>query len=277
MVFDLRKHSCDDVLGRVQTALQTRFERNSEVRKRRSVGFRTNRRTWVRVEVKDPSRLGGQAWGVEAAAVLRAVSMPAWVQGISWLDWLDQDRPVVWRADETEYITDKPIKPGGTVTTEPELSESWWRTFNASLEGLAAHRTMRTATPTLDPITQPRVTATIHKVFPDVDSTITEWTVAHADLGWSNLTAPACYLLDWEDWGMAPRGWDAATLWAESLAVPALADRVSQERRVDLENRTGKLSQLYHCAELIAAPDGYAGPLLEPAKALSVKLVTDLR
>jgi hypothetical protein len=110
-----------------------------------------------------------------------------------------------------------------------------------------------------------------------VNTTVTEWTAAHADLAWTNLTAPNCYLLDWEDWGMAPRGWDAATLWSASFAVPTLADRVLLERRGDLDNRTGKLVQLYHCAELISAPAGYAGPLLEPAKASAAKLLTELR
>lgn len=71
------------------------------------------------------------------------------------------------------------------------------------------------------------------QVFSDVDTTVEEWTAAHADLAWANLTTPNCYFLDWEDWGTAPRGWDAASLWSESLAVPALADRVYQERRAD--------------------------------------------
>jgi hypothetical protein len=48
---DLRKTPCDDVLGRVQHALDTYFDRTTEVRKRRSLGFRTDRGTWVRIEV----------------------------------------------------------------------------------------------------------------------------------------------------------------------------------------------------------------------------------
>jgi hypothetical protein len=52
--------------------------------------------------------------------------MPSWFQGVSWLD---TERGVIWRADETEYITDQPIKPGGILTVEPELSETWWATF----------------------------------------------------------------------------------------------------------------------------------------------------
>jgi hypothetical protein len=273
MPSDLRKTSCDDVIGRVQHALDTHFNLTTEVRKRRSIGFRTERDTWVRIEIRDIARTNGQAWGVEAASILRGVSMPAWYQGISWLD---HDRHVMWHADETEFITDTAIKPGGILTIAPELSESWWTAYNASLAALASHTTTRTATPNLRPITQARVTETIHRVFDGIDTTVAEWTAAHADLAWANLTAPNCYLLDWEDWGMAPRGFDAAMLWSESLAVPILADRVHQERRADLDSPTGRLARLYYCAQLIAAGER-SGPLLEPATASAAKLLTDLQ
>jgi hypothetical protein len=254
--------------------LDTRFDLGTEIRKRRSVGFRTERSTWVRIEVRDTQRLNGQGWnGVECAAVLRGVAMPAWYQGIAWLD---QAAGIAWRADETEFIADGAIKPGGTLTVEPALSEDWWTTFNASLGALATHTTTRVATPNLELISQDRVTAVIHEVFADVDTTIEEWSPAHADLGWANLTAPTCYLLDWEDWGMAPRGWDAATLWSQSFAVPDLAERIAKERAADFSSRTGKLVQLFHCAELITAPAGYAGPRLESAKAAAAVLLREL-
>lgn len=274
MSFDLRKHPTDDVVKRVQGSLQTSFDLETEVRKRRSVGFRTDRDTWVRIEIRNLDRSDGQSWGVEAASVLKDVAMPEWHQGTSWLD---HKRVVMWRADETEYIADLPVKPGGTLAVDPALSETWWTAFNTSLSALAGHMTARTATPHLQPITQARLTRTIHSVFPEVNTIITEWTAAHADLAWANLTGPNCYLLDWEDWGMAPRGWDASTLWSASLAVPTLADRVLQERRMDMETRTGKLVQLYHCAELLSAPVGYADALLEPAATHSTQLLTDLR
>lgn len=275
MSFDLRKHPHDDVVSRVQAALQASFDVTSQMLKRRSVGFRTERDTWVRIEIRDLARSDGQSWGVESASVLQGVAMPAWHQGISWLD---HERVVMWRADETDLVVDQPVKPGGTLMVEPKLSESWWMTFNDSLAVLAAHTTVRTATPQLQPIAQVRFSNTIKKVFPAVDTTITEWTAAHADLAWANLTAPNCWLLDWEDWGMAPRGWDACTLWSASLAVPALADQVLEERRGDLDNRTGKLVQLYHCAELLGAPAGYVEEaMLEAAEANAAKLLVSLR
>lgn len=272
MALDLRTTACDDVVGRVQHSLDTQFDLTTEIRKRRSLGFQTVRDTWVRIEVRDVERCHGQAWGLEAAATLRGVALPAWHQGLSWRD---HDRQVLWRADETDLVADRSIQPGGILTEPPILSPAWWGTFTASLDALARHTTPRTATPGLRPITQARVTQTITTVFPGVDTTVREWSAAHADLGWANLTAPTCHFLDWEDWGMAPRGFDAAMLWSESLAVPDLAERIYQQRRADLDSPTGQLMRLWRCAVLIAAGDR-SGPLLEPATASAAHLLSVL-
>jgi hypothetical protein len=59
------------------------------------------------------------------------------------------------------------------------------------------------------------------------------------------------FLLDWEGWGLGPRGLDAATLWAFSLLVPSVAERVNEEFSEDLSCRSGKIAQLFMCAELL--------------------------
>ncbi|MEU9456744.1 hypothetical protein [Streptomyces sp. NPDC048277] len=48
---------------------------------------------------------------------------------------------------------------------------------------------------------------------------VSHWTAAHADVRWANLTDPL-RLLDWEAWGRAPEGFDAAMLYAYSLHQP---------------------------------------------------------
>jgi hypothetical protein len=213
---------------------------------------------------------------VEGAASLpTAVAKPQWYQGLSWQV---REHGLLWRANETELVTASPIKPGGVLCTDPVLSEAWWATMRRSLGALAAHSTVRVATPHTIPISQQRVTDAIEGVFGGrVDTTVSEWMVAHADLAWANVTAPECWLLDWEDWGMAPRGWDAATLWGNSLAVPALAALVQREYQADLGSRSGLLSQLFFCAEVIAAGDAYAGPLAEPARREATWLISLLR
>ncbi|MGQ0776616.1 MAG: hypothetical protein ACT4NY_19685 [Pseudonocardiales bacterium] len=213
---------------------------------------------------------------MEAAAQLPgAVAKPEWYQGLSWQV---PEQRLLWRVDETELVTALSIKPGGVLSSDPGLTQAWWATLGRSLGALAAQTTTRIATPHTVPISQERVTSTIERVFPcHVQTMVTEWVPAHADLAWANLTAPECWLLDWEDWGLAPRGWDAATLWGNSLGVPALAERVQREYQADLRSRSGLVSQLFFCADIIAAGDDYAGPLAEPSLWAAAQLISLLQ
>ena len=192
--------------------------------------------------------------GMEAAGMLRGVARPAWIRGLSWLDASAQ---VVWRADEVELVTVAPARAAGPLGNL-RLSEAWWRALNESLDNVAGSRTTRIATPDTELMTQDLVTGWIERVFPGrVDTTITdnEWVPAHADFHWSNVTAVDFWILDWEDFGLAPRGLDAATLWLGSLSAPALAERVYRERHADLTGRSGMVMALFGCAKnLIDSP-----------------------
>lgn len=273
--YDLRRTDVGDALERVETALRVRLDHERAVRKRRSIGAASDRGTWIRIELRGPEKLDSQGWGIEAAHMLDGIAKPAWHAGLSWFDTA---RQVMWRADETDLVTDAPIKPGGLLTVNPQLSPQWWSTFDQSLDALAAHRTVRQASVDTEPMTQHRVSSTIEKAFPGlIDTTITEWTTAHADLGWANLTAPNCYFLDWEDWGACPRGTDAAKLWTSSLALPELAGQVHHHRHTDLESRTGRLMALFYCSQIIAAAPDYTSPLHGQAEHEARTLVDHLR
>ncbi|MGW7298630.1 hypothetical protein [Streptomyces sp. NPDC054829] len=271
---DLRVEPVDDVLEHVERSLQMQLLRATVVCKRRSVGARTDRGTWVRVERRSFDRIGAQGWnGTEAAAVLHGVSMPKWYAGLAWRE---RDEPVMWRADEMVLVTAPPVGQAALVIEDPQLSDGWWAAFNASLDALAAQRTHRLATPDTETATQELVTGTIRAVFPEVDATVDEWTPAHADLTWANVTGPEFCIIDWEDWGMAPRGLDAATLWGNSLAVPALAQRVWAERRPDLESRSGRLMALFFCAKVVGPHAHPQDPRLEPAREEAARLIAEL-
>jgi hypothetical protein len=265
--YDLRRVEVDDVMDRVQKSLQLRLLPEGAVRKRRSIGVATDRGTWVRVECRGLERLDAQGWGIEAAEVLRDVAKPEWYAGVAWFD---PARRVMWRADETSYVEEEPV---GKAAAAAGLPDAWWAALDGSLDALAGHRVTRLATPDCEPITQERVSSMIEKVLPHrVDSTIEEWTTAHADLNWANLTGPNLYILDFEDWGRAPRGLDAANLWRSSLTVPEVADRVYRQRRADLESRTGQIMMLFYCAEIMTWADE-SEPALAPAKTAVERLV----
>ncbi|MFC9927175.1 hypothetical protein [Streptomyces sp. NPDC127190] len=272
---DLRVRPVDQVLDRVARSLQVRFLPDTVVRKRRSVGARTDRATWVRIERRPLDKIGDQGWnGTECAARLDGVARPAWHGCVVWRD---ADEPVMWRADETDLLPAAPV--GNAVLSEaPELPGEWWAGLNASLDALATHRTRRVATPDTEPITQASVTDSVRAVFPgDFDTTVQRWVPAHADLNWANVTAPVFGLFDWEDWGNAPRGLDSATLWASSLAVPSLADRVRRERRRDFDSRDGKLMTLFVCSRILGPYAHPEDPRLEPARRMAEEIVEELQ
>ncbi|MBB4891221.1 hypothetical protein FHS39_000221 [Streptomyces olivoverticillatus] len=272
---DLRVEPVDEVLDCVERSLQMRFDRDTVVRKRRSVGARTDRSTWVRIERRGLDKIGVQGWnGTECADRLIGIAKPTWHGCVVWRD---TDAAVMWRADETGVLPGTPV--GTSVLAEdPQLPDEWWQAMNESLDALAAQHTRRIATPDTVTITQSLVTESIRTAFScDFDTTVEQWVPAHADLNWANATGPTFTLFDWEDWGNAPRGLDSASLWGNSLAVPALADRVRDERRRDFESRDGKLMTLFVCAKILG-PDAHPeDPRLVPARDMAARIVDELQ
>lgn len=204
----------------------------------------------------------------------KVLPKPAW-QGC--VVWRDANGPVLWRADETDLLPGPPVG-NAILSRAPGLSDEWWEALNASLGALASHKTSRVATPDTVTITQALVTESIRGVFSgDFDTTVERWMPAHADLNWANVTAPVFSLFDWEDWGNAPLGLDSASLWASSLAVPALADRVWHERRSDFESRDGKLMTLFVCSKILGPYAHPEDPRLEPARRMAEQVIDELQ
>jgi hypothetical protein len=78
---------------------------------------------------------------------------------------------------------------------------------------------------------------------------VTCWSAAHSDLHWANVTAPL-RILDWEGWGRAPEGFDAATLYAYSLLQEDVAARVRDAFSV-LGSTDGLAADATVCAQLL--------------------------
>ncbi|MEU3088999.1 hypothetical protein ACWCQ0_24545 [Streptomyces massasporeus] len=274
-VVDLRVQAVDEVLDRVERCLQVRFLPDTVVRKRRSVGAKTDRETWVRIERRLLDKIPGQGWnGTENAARLEGIAQPEWHGCVVWRD---TDEPAMWRADETGLLPGAPV--GSAIVSEaPELTDDWWEALNASLDALAAQDTRRIATPDTITITQALITESIRSVFSgSFDTTVERWVPTHADLNWANMTAPTFSLFDWEDWGSAPLGLDSSSLWASSLAVTALADRVRRERRSDFESRDGKLMTLFACSKILGPYAHPEDPRLEPARRMAEQVIEELQ
>ncbi|WP_395297235.1 hypothetical protein ACF9IK_30210 [Kitasatospora hibisci] len=272
---DLRQQPIENVLQQAEQSLGTRLDRATLVRKRRTIGARTDRSSWIRVERRPRARALEQgSSGLEAAAALAGVAMPRWFRAAAWQD---PDDAAIWQADETSLLPGCPVG-SAIVVADPRLPDTWWRSLNASLAALADQRTTRVATPDTEQITQELVDSTIRAAYPEAANTrVDRWGPAHADLNWANVTGPEFCMFDWEDWGMAPCGLDSASLYAASLAVPLLADRVRRERRAELESRDGMVMRLFVLAK-IAGPHAHpSDPRVGPARREAEQLIPALR
>ncbi|MDQ3403728.1 MAG: hypothetical protein M3548_10080 [Actinomycetota bacterium] len=268
----------EDVVAEVERRLTVRLDRSAVATGAwaESAGHHTDRGTWVRVDSRAVSRIQPQSWvGAEAASVIPDVPKPAWLQSATWRG-ADQSR--VWRAEEMEFIAEAVIaEQGATLMTDPELSDTWWVELREALTALAEFRTFRVSG------RQELITRRISQVLGSdigvVDTTVTEWTTSHGDLHWGNVTGPRLVFLDWGDWGLAPRGNDAACLWATALAVPEVAARVLAEFYDDLHSRSGRIARLWVLSNLLRMaerrPDVQA--LVEPVAKAAEQLVSDLR
>ncbi|MGW9346222.1 hypothetical protein [Nocardiopsis flavescens] len=188
---------------------------------------------------------------------------------------MDHDRGVVWKAEETTSAIAPAVSSSADITTDPGLPEAWWEALHSALHALSDHPTSRVA------LEQDHLTRRIHEVYgPGVNTYIPdeEWVCAHGDLGYANVTGPEFMLLDWESWGRAPRGWDAACLWSASLAVPEIAEQVRVRFDEALSTRPGRLCRLLLCANVARATKRTGrtppiGPVMErTAKTLLAEL-----
>ncbi|WP_406132242.1 phosphotransferase [Streptomyces sp. NBC_00989] len=90
-----------------------------------------------------------------------------------------------------------------------------------------------------------------------------EWECAHGDFHAANLTTGGT-VLDWEGWGIAPRGYDAAIFYAYAQLAPDTAARIRRELAAFLEGAAGRAALLVVCAELLQSASRGDHPDLTP-------------
>ncbi|MFJ6755816.1 aminoglycoside phosphotransferase [Streptomyces sp. NPDC091273] len=270
---DLSTIDIRDVLTTTEQRLGRRLDQNRGHYSKwnGTAGFPTDADTWVRLSWRRENRLDAQQWtGIEAAAAIDGVPRPRWFAAAAWSD---KDKGVVWRADEMTLVEDGALSATGDITELPDLPESWWADLNSAFTALSGHPTNRVC------MTQQHLTNRIHEVYGDkVDTTVADWACAHGDVGYANLCGPRFALLDWESWGQAPVGWDAACLWSASLAVEPLAEKVLTLFQDALATKSGILSRLLLCANTERAyrRTGRAAPMTKAMAAVAEQLLNEL-
>ncbi|WP_447005894.1 aminoglycoside phosphotransferase [Saccharothrix isguenensis] len=168
---------------------------------------------WLRVVSEDKQWIAGDFWtGNLDANVLADLATPHVLDVVEWEEWRQH------RAELMTRMPGQPCSPADALRAEVELSDEWWAELRRTTDTVAATPTARVNS------SQDKITDRIVQRFGDaVDPTVPEWETVHGDVHWANLLCPSFGLLDWEWWGRAPAGTDAATLLCYSLLTPTIA------------------------------------------------------
>lgn len=159
-------------------------------------------------------------------------------------DWSHD--PWEYRAELYDRVAAHPAAPSSTLRTEPELPSTWWAALRTALDDIATVPTQRVTV-----CSQYLDRAMPHFLGTPIDTTVPSWSTAHGDFHYANICVPTLYILDWEGWGLAPSGYDAAILHSYSLLLPRLAARVRSELAPLLDISTGRFAELVAITQLL--------------------------
>ncbi|MFC8388388.1 phosphotransferase [Streptomyces sp. NPDC057238] len=169
-----------------------------------------------------------------------------------------------YKAELYDQAVGETVSPTPALATAvPLLTAAWWNNLRTVLACLPAVSTDRTA------VRQAYLDRAMPKYLAFLDgpvpTTPPAWSTAHGDLHWANLVGPELGILDWEGWGTAPTGYDAALLHAYSLGMPETAERVRHELFAILDSEEGRFAELVVITELLQSAERGDNVELVPA------------
>ncbi|MGQ4266586.1 phosphotransferase [Nocardiopsis changdeensis] len=181
---------------------------------------------WLRVMAAP--RAGGKIWeGANLADALlpKEIPRPALLGDLTWND----ENGLVFQAHLWERLEGEALSQTPDLDIPISVTDQWWNDLRTALD-----RLHRLPVPTGRQVMTQDYIDRIPRFIPALqgrDLTVERWETSHGDLHWANLTADPLQIIDWEGWGSAPAGYDAAVLHAYSLTEPATAVRVRGVRR----------------------------------------------
>ncbi|MGQ0775691.1 MAG: aminoglycoside phosphotransferase [Pseudonocardiales bacterium] len=223
---------------------------------------------WLRVVAELSPWVGGTFWtGNHDAREINGVPRPRLLTELEWSDGDCQLRAELMTLAPSPVITNDMVLRG-----IPDLAPTWWVDLRRAVDTLALHTTDRVCV--ADSGLRLRLLAAFGV---EIEPTELEWTCAHGDLHWANLTAPQLCLLDWETWGKAPAGYDPAVLYCASILISEVSNTVHATFAELLNSRSGRVAQLAAILKLLClVEDGehldIAAPLHRHARTLIVDM-----
>lgn len=204
----------------------------------------TDGRAWLRLASSPPDQIATAFWNgaADAEHAIPATIPRPRLQALH--EW--QEARWAYRAELYHHAPVPVASPTAVLTQDPAPPASWWGDLRSALKEISDVHTERLTAfqPFLDHA-MPRYLGT------PIDTRAPSWSTAHGDLHFANLGVPRLYLFDWEGWGLAPTGYDAATLHTYSLLVPSTAARIRAELAHLLNTPAGRFAELVVITEFL--------------------------
>lgn len=206
---------------------------------------------WLRLA--NAPRPGGKRWeGPGLADVLldETIPRPALLGEHSWTEKSPEQafQAQLWERLEGQVLSEFPY-----LTGPVPVSGRWWRELRNGLD-----RLRRAPAPLGRQVMTQEFINRTPRFIPELagrDLTVPKWETTHGDLHWANLTSDPLEIIDWEGWGLAPAGYDAAVLHAYALPQPETAKKVRNAFTDVLDTPSGRLAELVIAAEIIQAAE----------------------
>ena len=228
-------------------------------------------KAWLRVCSAREGRGRGRLWtGNADASRLLPPSIPRPVL----LRWYDFARDgYEYRAELFEYLPLDTCTDGGHfLTDELDVSDQWWTTLRAALTELAAVEVETDRHAVGQEYLDREMAVRLGR--PEIPTRVQRWTLAHGDLHFGNITRKGPVLMDWETWGLAPAGHDAAHLVTCAVQAPATCARAREELAEFLEGPEGRFAELAVITETLhIIENGYHPEAEQPLRERARELV----
>jgi hypothetical protein len=203
-------------------------------------------RSWLKVSGIPIGTSNRQRRNEEVSACIQNVPKPSILTSFDWIE-----RDVCWRGLQMEHAP-SPASSAFPPRHLPSISDAWIHGLRQALADLAKVEATHFSVMPLDFSNEIRL-----RFGNDAPHQAVELCTAHGDLHWANLTAPTLSILDWENWGRAPRGYDVAYLIASTAYDPALMQRLESAFADELKTPSGRVAQLSVCANMLNFVDAF--------------------
>ncbi|MGZ9928331.1 hypothetical protein ACXNSR_00405 [Streptomyces sp. NC-S4] len=201
---------------------------------------------WLRVVCAEAGTEGGTLRDGPSASRTLPASVPR-PELLRIRDWTTG--AYAYQAELYAFVPDPMVSPRPVLDEDPGLPETWWKEMTAALDALAD-----VPPPADREAVREEYLCRVIPQFTDHQVDDVTWTTAHGDLHYGNITRGP-HILDWEGWGRAPYGCDAATLYLYALLTPETAARIRTELAPVLDRPEARTGLLTVCTQVLQAQD----------------------